>query len=115
MLRSLPGLALIFLVWGIAETLAYGLRLPVPGSVLGMMLLAAVLHTRLVPCDLVEPAASGLIRYMALFFVPPGVAVILYLDLLRDAWLAITAGAVVGTITVLVAVGVMTQRLEPDE
>jgi holin-like protein len=109
------GFLILLGCWGAGELVSRSLSLPVPGSVLGMLLLAAGLRTRLLRLAWVQGAAELMIRYMALFFVPPGVAVILYLELMREEWLALVAGSVASTLAVLLTVGVLQQRLELDD
>ncbi|MEX1184713.1 MAG: CidA/LrgA family protein [Gemmatimonadota bacterium] len=112
LLRLAPGFALLLLFWSAGELISRRVGLPVPGSVLGMALLAAALRLRVVPLRMVEPAAALLIRRMALFFVPPGVAILLYLDVLRSEWLALLLATVVGTVGVLLTVGLLQKRLD---
>jgi holin-like protein len=87
-------------------------HLPLPGSVVGMLLLAAVLHFRWMPAAWVEPAAEQLLRHMALLFVPPGVGLMLQYDLLRRDWLPIVVASAASTLAVLLVVGRLQQRLE---
>jgi holin-like protein len=108
------GFALILLFWVLGEALAAWAALPVPGSVLGMLLLTAALRLRIVLVPAVRPAAEVLVRYMALFFVPPGVGVLLYLELLRAEWLALALASLAGLLAVLFTVGLLQQRLEGD-
>ncbi len=89
-------------------------RLPLPGSVVGMLLLAAALHFRWMPAAWVEPAAGLLLRHMALLFVPPGVGLMLQYDLLRREWLPIVLGSAASTVAVVLVVGWLQQRLQPD-
>jgi holin-like protein len=77
-----------------------------------MVLLTASIRLRLLPAALPRPAASALLRRMSLFFVPPGVGLILYFDLIRGEWPAIVGGSVVGAVAVLGVVGRLQQRLE---
>ena len=88
------------------------LRLPVPGSVLGMVMLAAALHFGAVPPEWVRPAADLLVRHMSLLFIPAGVGVMVYFGLIRREWLPLAAGSVVGVEAVMLAVGVVQQRME---
>lgn len=83
--------------------------LPVPGTVLGMFLLAAVLilwqgkgGARAIPAGL-ERTAEGFLRYLGLLFVPAGVGVIAEAHLLRADWLPILAGLVGSTILSMAA------------
>lgn len=96
------------------EAVASLARLPLPGSVAGMLLLAATLHFRLLPPAWVEPAARLLLRHMALLFVPPGVGLMLQYDLLRREWVPIVLASAASTVAVLLAVGRLQQRLESD-
>jgi len=87
-------------------------RLPLPGSIVGMLLLAAALHFRWMPVAWVEPAAGLLLRHMGLLFVPPGVGLMLQYDLLRREWLPVVAAGAASTVAVLLVVGLLQQRLE---
>ena len=90
------------------ELIREATRLPVPGPVIGMFLLAAVLGVRdrkagrPVPPAL-ERTAETLINLMGLLFVPAGVGVIAEADLLREEWRPILA-ALVGSTVLSVAV-----------
>ncbi len=83
------------------EALRGALALPIPGPVIGLFLLAAVLACRrgrgpgLVPTSL-ETTANTLISHMGLLFVPAGVGIIAEAPLLSRQWLPIL-GAVLGS------------------
>jgi holin-like protein len=103
-------LALLFAGTWVAERA----RLPLPGSVVGMLMLAAALRLRVIPARVVQPAAELLIRNMALLFVPAGVGVMAYGGLLAREWLPIVVAGAASTVAVLVTVGWLQQRLERD-
>lgn len=112
--RLVPGL-LVLLAFGFAgEWIADALRLPLPGSVVGMLMLAAALRLRWVPARVVQGAAELLIRNMALLFVPAGVGLMVYGDLLAREWLPIVVASAVSTVAVMMAVGWLQQRQERD-
>jgi holin-like protein len=94
------------------EAAARGLHLPLPGNLVGMVLLAAILRAGWVSMEAVRPLAELLLRHMALFFVPAGVGLMRYLGLLRTEWLPIAGGCAAGVVAVLVVVGPLQQRLE---
>lgn len=87
----------------------------VPGSVVGMLLLTALLETRVLPMAAVRSAAEMLVRHLALLYVPAGVALLAYWSAVRGELLAITAAAVASLVAVLVVVGLVVQRLERAE
>ncbi len=77
----------------------------VPGSILGMLLLTILLDRRMVKPETVAPMCRFLVSNMGFFFVPPGVALMLYFDLISASWLPITVATVVSTALVLVVTG----------
>lgn len=87
-------------------------RLPVPGSVLGLLALALLIETRVLPIAWVRPAAELLVRHLALLYVPAGVALLAYWGVVRHDLVAITVAAVASLVAVLLVVGHFVQRLE---
>ena len=108
----IAGFAIIFACLLIGEGVSHLLQLPVPGNVIGMLVLTAALMFDIVRLEQVKPAADGLLKHLALLFVPPGVGLLVYGDLLKSAWLPICLGLSVSTVTVLGVVGVIQQYLE---
>jgi putative effector of murein hydrolase LrgA (UPF0299 family) len=92
----------------IGEFVREAANLPIPGPVIGMFLLAAILAVgnerfdKSVPPAL-ERTAETLIALMGLLFVPAGVGIIAETGLLRQAWLPILA-ALLGSTVLSVAV-----------
>jgi holin-like protein len=87
----------------IGEMLVRGLGLPVPGPVLGMMLLFLTLRVRgSVPRALGETSQT-LLLHLGLLFVPAGVGVMVHYDLIRTAWLPLLVVIVLTTLITLVA------------
>ena len=82
------------------EVIARAAGLPVPGPVIGLMLLAAILAWRGIPPTLRE-TSLGLLRNLSLLFVPAGVGVIRQADVLTGNWLALSLGLIVSTVATL--------------
>lgn len=77
--------------------------LPVPGPVIGMVILfCALLIRREVPEDL-NVVTGGLLQHLSLLFVPAGVGVMLHAQLLTAHWLALTV-ALIASATLTIAV-----------
>lgn len=91
------------------------LRIPIPGSVIGMLLLTLTLQLRLVRVESVKSASDLLIKNLSLLFVPPGVGLMLYTDLLRQELLPLLAAFLISTILVLGGVGYLQQTLEQKD
>lgn len=107
----LHGLVLLLGFQFVGELISRLLGLPVPGNVIGMALLLVALSLRLVKEDAVREAAELLLKYMSLFFVPAGVAVMLYFDLIAKEWLPILVGMFVSTFVVMAVTGWVEQLI----
>ncbi|EGU36457.1 hypothetical protein VII00023_04922 [Vibrio ichthyoenteri ATCC 700023] len=83
----------------------------IPGSIIGMLILFALMASGLVPSDWVKPSANLFIRYMILLFVPISVGLMEHFDTLINNALPILASAVGGTLIVLVTLGLFLDRL----
>jgi holin-like protein len=101
----------------VGEAIARGADIPVPGPVLGMLLLLAGLTVRgrlaggAPPPEAFERTCDGLLRNLSLLFVPAGVGVVLLVPVLADEGPAIAAALVASTlacvaVTALAMVGV---------
>ncbi len=80
------------------------LPITIPGSIIGMLILFFLLALQILPPNWVMPGCYVLIRYMALLFVPIGVGVMQYFDLLRAQFGPVVVSCLVSTLVVLVVV-----------
>lgn len=77
----------------------------IPGSIIGMLVLTVLLERKMVKPDSIAPLCRFLIKNMAFFFVPPGVALMLYFDIIAAEWIPITVATVVSIFLVIVVTG----------
>jgi putative effector of murein hydrolase LrgA (UPF0299 family) len=89
------------------ETVSRATGLPLPGPVLGMVLLLVLMAASDRVTGLVRPAAQGLLAHLSLLFVPAGVGVVGHVATLGGQSLAILA-AVIGSTALAIAAGVLT-------
>lgn len=80
-----------------------GIKLP--SSIIGMLLLTLFLKLKIVKLEWVRGLTDFLIANLGFFFVPPGVALMLYFDLIKAELLPITAATVISTALVLLVTG----------
>ena len=83
----IPALATLLACQLAGEITARALGLPLPGPVLGMLLLTALLlgFPRLVQA--IRATAEGLLQHLSLLFVPAGTGIVLYGDRIAAEWL----------------------------
>ena len=106
------GLTLLLLFQLCGEIISRSLDLPIPGNVMGMGLLLLGLIVGWIDVKWLEEAAEILLANMTLFFVPAGVGVMVYSDLIAAEWLPITVATVVSTFVVMAVTGLLAQKLE---
>lgn len=87
--------------------LLHRIGVPIPGGVLGLLLLYIVLSTGLVPLVWLERAADLLLRHMVLLFVPLTVGLMDLGRVLSRQALALTASLVVSFLAVLLTTGLL--------
>jgi holin-like protein len=85
--------------------------LPVPGPVIGMVILfcGLVLRRRLPPE--LETTGAFLLRHLPLLFVPAGVGIVTNLDLLVRDWAPIAGAIIIGTAVTIAVTGLVMQFL----
>ena len=108
MLRSLAAL-LIFQCLG--ESVSYGFSLPVPGPVIGMLLLFAFAMFRPGAAEAIEPTALELLRHLSLLFIPAGVGILVSAQAVRGEALAVIASLVASTTLGIAVTALVTRAL----
>lgn len=89
--------------------------LPVPGPVLGMILLFLLLLIRGGVGEDLGRVGDALLKNLALLFVPAGVGVVVHLGLIGREGLAITAALIVSTLLTVLVTGLVMSRLARQE
>jgi len=74
------------------------LRIPVPGPVLGMILLFLTLILRKGSGESLDSASSALLSHLSLLFVPAGVGMMVHFDRIANEWLPISVALVLSTV-----------------
>ncbi|MCB1963301.1 MAG: CidA/LrgA family protein [Rhodocyclaceae bacterium] len=97
----LNALTLLLVCQLIGEVITRALVLPVPGPVLGMVLLLLILIIRGGPGDTLKHTANGLLGHLSLLFVPAGTGIMLHAERLENEWLPLLAALVVSTLVTL--------------
>ncbi len=104
-----------FIIFGclaVGELIVWLTGIAIPSSIIGMLLLAALLQTKVVKEEWVKGVSDFLISNMGFFFVPPGVALMLYLDIIKAEFIPIAVATVVSTVLVLIVTGWTHQKLK---
>ena len=109
----LLGLVVLLLAQMVGLGLSALLGLPVPGVVIGIVLLVVLglLRPTRAVLRVAEPAATPLLAHLQLLFVPPGVGILLELDSLAQNALPIALAVGGSFVVTLLVAGTMLQAL----
>jgi holin-like protein len=108
-MKTIKGVLILLAFFGMGTLANKWLHVPLPGNLLGMLLLTLALCTGLVKLEWVETASNLLIRHMMLFFVPILVGVTAYLKWIAgDPW-PIVSSLVLGPLAVMLVSGRVVQ------
>lgn len=91
--------------------LAVWMHLPIPGSILGIFVLFALLQFRIVKLEWIELGANWLLAELLLFFIPAAVGVMNYIPLLEQDGIRILAVVILSTLMVMVSSGLLAGAL----
>lgn len=97
--------SILFGCMAVGELIVWLTGLRLPSSIIGMLLLTLLLKLGWIKLEWVKGLTDFLIANLGFFFVPPGVALMLYFDIIQAQLLPIVTATVVSTVIVLVITG----------
>ncbi|WP_337775983.1 CidA/LrgA family protein [Prevotella pectinovora] len=107
-------LAIIIGCLAVGEFMTWLTGISVPSSIIGMLLLTFLLKVKVIRLEWVETISNFLVKNMGFFFVPPGVALMLYFDIIGKEIVPIVLATTLSTMLVLVVTGwthIMTRKI----
>jgi holin-like protein len=110
-MKILKELTIILFITFLGETLSKTLSLPLPGTVVGMLLLLACLITKIIKVDSLKITSNYMLDNLAFFFLPAGVGIISSLNILSGNTLKILTVIIASTLVVTVVTGLTVQGL----
>ena len=97
--------AVVFCFLALGEFLVWLTGIKLPSSIVGLLLLTAALKMKLVKLRHVDLVSNFLLKNMGFFFVPPGVALMLYFDVIQAQLVPIVIASVLSTVLVIIVTG----------
>lgn len=95
----------------VGEVIHHVSRLPLSGPIIGMVLLLILLRMVGGGSEEFNLAGQSLLRYLPLFFVPPGVGVMQHLALLRTWWLTTLLALIASTALAMISGAIVMQSV----
>lgn len=108
-MQFLNGITLLLVYQLVGEITVRLAGVPIPGPVLGMVMLFITLWIRGQTPDSVEQASSALLAHLSLLFVPAGVGMMAHFNRIADEWVPIVLALLLSTVITMVATALIMQ------
>ena len=95
----------------LGQTISKTTGIPVPGSVIGLILFFLSLQFKIIKLEGVEKTSNFLTDNLAILFIPAGVAIISNFNKIKNIWILLAIICFVSTIISLIFVGRLNQHL----
>ncbi|WP_017812360.1 CidA/LrgA family protein [Paenibacillus shenyangensis] len=102
---------LLYAIYLVGSYVQAWLNLPIPGSIIGLLLLFVLLLCRVIPVSWIEKGSTTILFYLPLFFIPATVGVMNHLDLFAGKGLLLVVVVIVSTILTIAVAGHVSQWL----
>lgn len=101
-IRIIGEVAVLYLFYLAGEYLQQQLQLPIPGSIVGLLLLFILLLLKIVPVKLIENGSSFILAYLPMFFIPATAGIMNHLDIFSGRGLLLIGILVVSSVLTMV-------------
>ncbi|MCY7706520.1 antiholin-like murein hydrolase modulator LrgA [Bacillus safensis] len=95
----------------VSNLISMYLPIPMPASVIGLVLLFFLLTTKIVKLEQVEQLGTSLTGLISFLFVPSGISVIQSLGVMQEVGVQVVGVIIIATIMLLAATGLFSQLL----
>lgn len=97
--------AILFGCLALGELIVYLTGIKLPSSIIGMLLLTLFLQLGWIKLHWVKGLTDFLVANLSFFFIPPGIALMLYFDLIAAEIVPIAIATLLSTILVFLVTG----------
>lgn len=108
-MQFLNGITLLLVYQLVGEIAVRLLGLPIPGPVLGMVMLFITLMIQGRAPESVDQASTALLSHLSLLFVPAGVGMMAHFGRIAEEWVPITLALLLSTVITMVATALIMQ------
>jgi holin-like protein len=111
MIKYLIQFGIILLICFTGDFLQISLNLPIPGNIIGMLLLLFLLLTGLVKLPMIEDVSNFMLKHLSFFFIPAAVGLITCFSVLEGKWAVLIFISVISTFIIAAVTGITVQML----
>ncbi|MGL5615442.1 MAG: CidA/LrgA family protein [Sarcina sp.] len=100
---------IILAIYFVGEFFSEFFHLPIPGNILGMLILLLLLCTKVVKVDMIDNVSTFLLDHLAFFFIPAGVGIITAVNVLKGNTIKLLIVVVLSTFIIMGISGAVVQ------
>ena len=100
---------IIFIINYIGTIISKTLALPIPGTIIGLLLLFVLLYYKIIKLNMIENVANFLLANMTMFFMPPTVKIMDSYQLLQGNFIKFVVLIIVSTVITMGVTGKVVQ------
>jgi holin-like protein len=106
---------IIFGIYLLGELISSLLHLPIPGNILGMIILFMLLCTKVVKVDNISNVTNFLLDHLSFFFIPAGVGLMTSMGIIKSTWWQLLVVCISTTIIIIGVTGITIQSISKRE
>ena len=110
-MRILSQLLQILWVWLLGETIAKVLQIPIPGNVMGMLLMLLFLILRIIKVEKIKQVSDFFTQNISFFFIPSTVALMVNYKVVENSLVGALIAIVLTNILVFMVTGLTAEWL----
>jgi holin-like protein len=110
-IKIIVQVCLIYIISSLGNIIQEQFNLPIPGSILGLLILFILLSCHILPEKWIQEGAGFLLSTMMFFFIPAAVGLIKYLDFFQGKGLLLVVVLILSTCLVLICSGYAGEKL----
>lgn len=102
---------ILFIMLKLGELMVYYFKIPIPASIVGLILLFISLNTRLISVEWIKLGCSFVMKYMTLLFIPASMGVMEHYHYILHAYLPMLIGIIGSSIMTFIIVSLLTDYI----
>ncbi|MBD7914249.1 CidA/LrgA family protein [Clostridium sp. Sa3CUN1] len=102
---------IIFGIYLIGELISKSFSLPLPGNIIGLIILLILLCTKVIKVEKIENVSNFFLDHLAFFFIPAGVGLLSSFDTIKNNLVSILILCLITTAIVIVSTGIIVQYI----
>ncbi|MFU7514924.1 CidA/LrgA family protein [Clostridium sp. HCS.1] len=96
-------------IYLVGELISKGFSLPLPGNIIGMIILLVLLFAKVIKVEKIESISTFFLDHLSFFFIPAGVGLISSFSSIKDSLIYILLLCLITTAIVVISTGTIVQ------